>query len=347
MKKVFCFVFLVLLNRFAWAQSAETISQPIEKYNGYGLPNSQFKKIKVAQSNTATHNAKSTSSNQSLDSSLNADEETLVTPAYHSNTPPIRKKNIAPLTKKEDSFFKLSLSVELSYSTFLDKKLANGDHPEATGLELDPSLQIGDYTLGGVFSYTYDLHEPTTGTDWDDGQIFISRKAWSLGDYLKLGPTLSFDLPFSTESRENRTMKLITNGGLTLSLNSKNAGNENVTLSYSASYGSYSNDYTTRADGVTPTYKYRVVQVVTTGYKINAVSLLALFSFSSNYSYEDVVRNSFKHLEAISYTLPNQVTISLYHVNKGPLLKANTYENNLDFYNQETSVLTLGVSTSF
>jgi lysozyme family protein len=142
-------------------------------------------------------------------------------------------------------------------------------------------------------------------------------------------------------------MKLITNGGLTLSLNSKNAGNENLTLSYSASYGSYLNDYTTRADGVTPTYKYRIVQVVTTGYKIDAISLLALFSFSSNYSYEDVVRNSFKHLEAISYTFTNQITISLYHVNKGPLLKANTYENNLDFYNQETSVLTLAVSTAF
>ena len=352
MKQKLLVLFILFFQVASQAQDSGSSTasnlSPLEKYNGYGLPNSKF--MKVSQNKTddsaASENKKNVKPTQKkLEKKQDGNEdEFLSASSQRSNSNLIRKDTVS---KKEDSPFKFFLEVDISYSIMLDKKNEDGTHPEYGGVGFAPAFKFYDYKISGLFNYNYDLHQPDIGNDWDDGQFSLSRKGWELGSYFKIGPTATLDLPFSKESRVNRTMKYILSGGFNLALNSKNAGVENVTLSYAASYGYFSNEYTTRADGITPTSKYRYLQILTTGYKIGAVDLLGMFYYTSNYSYDDVVRNSFKHIESISYTFPNKIILSIMHVNKGPMMKAKTYENNLEFYDKETSTLVLDLATAF
>ncbi|MFZ3228870.1 MAG: hypothetical protein WA160_01600 [Pseudobdellovibrio sp.] len=254
-----------------------------------------------------------------------------------TNAPKIPVNNQAVLVKKaDDPFYKFSFYSELSY-TVQSEKLADGSRPESSGFYIMPKLNIGDYSVKGEFSYAYDLKNPSVGNDWDDGRVTFSRKSWELGDLIKLAPTLYFDLPLSKESRENRGIQLITNPGFLLSLNNKTTGWDNLTLTYAINYGFFTNQYTTKANGDVAT-KNRLTQVLTGRYKYKKFTFAEIFSFYSSYSYEDVVRNSFKHIDVINYSLTDTIELGIAHCNgPAPLLKANTYENNLRFYSQETS----------
>ena len=51
--------------------------------------------------------------------------------------------------------------------------------------------------------------------------------------------------------------------------------------------------------------------------------------------------------EYISDKAKREIILSIMHVNKGPMMKAKTYENNLEFYDKETSTLVLDLATAF
>lgn len=239
--------------------------------------------------------------------------------------------------KESSSPFKWSLYSELNYTVQAEKQ-ADGTRPESKGIYLVPKLKISDYTIKADISYSYDVKNTTSTDDWDDARLTFLGKGYNfLSETFKITPSIYFDIPLSKESRDNRGTILITNPGFVLALNSAQLGWDDLLLTYSAHYGFYSNQYTTKLNGDVAN-KYRLTQVLTGGYKFSKFKFTELFYFYSNYSYDNVTRNTFKHIDSLTYSITDQFEIGFSHCNgPAPLFNTSTYENNLNFYSQETS----------
>lgn len=242
-------------------------------------------------------------------------------------------------SSSDDSIVKVSADVSLSYEQQAEAS-DDGSQAKGVGLTVVPKVKIGDFSLSTTVTYAYNTVDPEQ-SELADGLISAGYTGWHLLPSLKLAPSLSVELPFSKESRENRGIIYVANAGLRLSLDTKYLGIEKYALSYAVSYGHFSNEFTTRENG-DPAVKYKIVQTVATSYNFDPISVGLKLQFGSNYSYEDVVRNGFLHVEYISFQHTDTVGYSLYHYNAGPLFKGTNYQNNLKAYDKDSS--TVGVS---
>ena len=270
-------------------------------------------------------------------------------PSYQSTKPVIpqvTELNTTPAVLSEtsdDSIVKLSADLSLSYEQQAEVA-EDGTQAKGLGFEVAPKITIGDYSLSAKVAYAYNTVEPDQ-SEFADGLISAGYTGWHLFPSLKLAPSLSVELPFSKESRENRGIIYVANGGLRLSLDTKYLDIEKYALSYSISYGHFSNEFTTRENG-DPAVKYKIVQTVATSYNFDPISIGLKLQFGSNYSYEDVVRNGFLHVEYISFQHTESLGYSLYHYNIGPVLKGTNYENNLKAYDKDSSNVGVSIDLS-
>jgi len=243
------------------------------------------------------------------------------------------------LTTKAHAQFMMPLS--FGYEQFAEQQ-SDGTQPKSLGLQIIPKYTINEISASAKLSYNYDLDHPSTGNDWDDGILSLSTTKLKPFSAVKTVPALTLELPFSKESRENRGINYVVDAGITFILDSAYLNLGGFNASYNLTYGYFQNDYTTRLNG-DPATHYKISQAVTTSYSIDPITFAFNFQFLSNYSYDDVVRNGFMHIESISYQVNPTLGFSLYHYNKGSLYKAKTYENNLKAYDPEKSVY--GLST--
>lgn len=249
-----------------------------------------------------------------------------------------------PDVEVEESPYKLSAVVSLSYEQSAEEN-SKGTRDRGLGIYFSPKFEFYDFSLRTELFYGYDLNDPTNGSDWGDGVVSLLWKGWKFTG-VKLSPYTSVELPLSTESRENREIELVNNIGILAALDSKALNVPDLTLSYSAAYGYYTNKYTTRVNGE-PATQYKIVQTVKAGYDFKPISFLVKFQFTSSYSYEDVVRSGFLLLENVSYEVNDTLGFSLYHYNRAALLKDTTYENNLQVFDRETSTVGFSTDLSF
>ena len=271
-------------------------------------------------------------------------------PTYQSTkpvVPQVTELNTTPAVLSEsnadDSIVKLSADLSLSYEQQAEVA-EDGTQAKGLGFEIAPKVTIGDYSLSAKVAYAYNTVEPEQ-SEFADGLISAGYTGWHLFPSLKLAPSFSVELPFSKESRENRGIIYVANAGLRLSLDTKYLDIEKYALSYSVSYGHFSNEFTTRENG-DPAVKYKIVQTVSTSYNFDPISVGLKLQFGSNYSYEDVVRNGFLHVEYISFQHTESLGYSLYHYNIGPVLKGTNYENNLKAYDKDSSIVGVSIDLS-
>lgn len=263
---------------------------------------------------------------------------------------PVKRSTPAPVSITEEkpkaadvSVPKFGMGISLSYEQSAEAQ-DDGTRARGMGLGLTPSLGWYNFKLLGIFSYAYDLNDPHNNNDYNDGLISLSYKGWDIG-YFTLSPSTSVELPLSKSSRENKEIKYINNVSGRISLNSAKLEVPNFSLSYTLSYGRYENKYTTQISG-DPANDYKIVQTVDTGYNIDPVAFNLRLRFINNYSYENVTRTSFLHVESISYTVNDHLGFSLYHYNAAPLLAPTTYENNLKLYDKKSSTVGLSIDLS-
>jgi len=243
------------------------------------------------------------------------------------------------LTTKAHAQFMMPIS--FGYEQQAEQQ-ANGTQAKGLGLLIMPKYTINEISTSAKISYGYDLIQPSTGNDWADGILTVSTSKLKLFSAVKTIPALTLELPFSKESRENRGINYVVDAGMTLALDSAYLNLGGFNASYNFTYGYFQNDYTTRLNGEPATH-YKISQTVATSYSIDPITFAFNFQFLSSYSYDDVIRNGFMHLETVSYQVNPTLSFSLYHYNKGSLYKAKTYENNLKAYDPEKS--TYGLST--
>ena len=306
---------LLIISTLALTTFAEDVKpmQP-EKYNGYGLPNTKFKKVSVAPK---AHN-----------------------PQGASRAEPKETESI----KKEDRGYSLGVDLSPTYSIQAEKH-KDGSQTQFIYYELNPWLQVGDYKFTGLFYYNQNLKEPSD-QDWDDSVVFVNRKAWEPTKLLMLTPYLNFGLPLSKTSREKALITGTVGPSFALGLNSKEIGLPQLTLIGSTGYTKMFTRSNLNSAGEA-NVNYRLRQKLTAAWALtDSLAFKVRFQFDSVYDYDNYVTNAFLHFEQFEYKVNDHLGLNLGHTNSNGLFNPETYENNLKFYDKESSEIYAGFTVS-
>ncbi len=308
-----------------------------EKYNGYGVPNTKFKKIKI-------------NFNKKNDSSQIEKIKTVAPTATLPLNPQTNNLKAQIVEKKKEPLVSFSFALNSSYNIQAEKQ-SDGTRAEYLQHEINPLVKISDYTLQGFFYYYDDLKAPATN-EWQDSFIALNKAPWNLGDYFTLAPGLALTLPLSKASREVVSSKYSVGASLALGLNTKNMGLDAFSVTYSLGYTKMYSDYETNIKNE-PSTNYRIRQRLTLGYQItDALSFKTRFQYDSSYSYANVVRDAFLHFQVFEYQFTEHISANIGHANAGNsyLVKEseNDYylQNNVKFFDPETSEYSIGIGLS-
>lgn len=331
------YMFSVLLFSAVGFAQVDSLPAKTQKYNGYGLPNTKFKKIKIDLS-------KKRPQTQQF-------ESISAPPAKINFTSMPQSNNVVTQieTKPEVKAVQFGFSLSSGYNRQAEKQ-ADGSLPEYYMHELTPSLKIGEYTAMGVFYYYDDIKNPSAN-EWQDSVLAATKKAWNLGNYFTLAPGISLGLPLAKATREIG-LKNTLGTSLTLGLNTKNMGAAAWTLNYSLGYTKMTNEFETNPKGE-PITSYRVRQRINIGYSFtDALSFQTRFQFDSATSYSNVIRNSFLHFQVLEYSFNDHVSANIGHANgAGAFIVRESetdyyLENNIKFYDPKSSEYSIGLTLS-
>ncbi len=265
------------------------------------------------------------------------------TPAAAVNAPATATSTVKVEKKEEDPKIKLGLIYDADYSLQAETQ-ADGSRSQTLGHTFMPTMGYGEYSLMAVFPFEQDLVATSSGNKWSDPSFILGKKAWELGQYLKLAPSGSLMLPMTDSTRNEVGLLYNLGAALKFSANTKNMGMDSLSLAYQASVTKNFLSFDTNAKSGSPNRSYRLRNRFDLGYDItDSFSFFNRFDFDSNYSVNGVVTNSFATTQSFGYQINSKVSASLSHSNGGSYLKSDTYENNLKLYNKEDSSYGLGL----
>lgn len=346
---------LLLLCSLGSSIALGQVSEPTtplktQKYNGYGLPNTKYKKIKVdlTKKKSAAQTTTTTAS-----PSIEATPVKLVPKSsMQPDNTTINTSTTAATDKKPTPLVSFNFSYDFSYNAQMQEQ---ADHTRGEYLlhEFTPQLKIGAYTLIGDFFYYDDIKSPSAN-EWFDSALVAKRNAWDLGKYFTLGPAIIVGLPLSKASREDGGIKSVIGPTLTLGLNTKNIGIEQLTLNYYIRYAKYSTEFTTKPNG-DPSADYLIRQRVNIGWQFtDKFSFKGRFEYNSGYSNQGVVKNSYVHFQNFGYQITDMIGVYIAHSTGGSVFTISEnaagdvlFENDLKFYDPKASEVAVGMNLSF
>lgn len=335
-----------LSSTAALAQVSEpTTPLKTQKYNGYGLPNTKFKKIKV----DLTKKKNGTPTTATMAPSIEATPVKLVP---KSSMQPDNTIMAAAKPAPEKKLVKLSMDYDLSYNAQMQTQ-ENNARDEYLVHELMPKITIDNYSIMGDFLYRDDRKD-TSANEWQDSAVVLSRKSWELGRIFTLAPALTTVLPLSKKSREDAGIKYLIGPTLTLGLNTKNLGLDSFKLNYAVRYLKYQTEFKTKPNG-DPSGESQIRQRVTAIYQFtDKFSATGVFDYKSGYSTENTIRNSYWHAEVLGYQITDMFALYIAHSTGGSVYSISEnavgyvlFENDLKFYDPKASEIAIGTTISF
>ena len=230
-----------------------------------------------------------------------------------------------------------------------NKKTGAKTRSESLSYGFTPSMKFGDgYKLSSYWEYDQTLTD-STDSGWIDPSVSLSRKAWELGKYIKMGPSATIVLPMSEDTKNDVNLKFAASGKVTTSLNTANMGLDAFSLSYGLQYTRYFTDYSTKLGG-DPVTQQRIRQDIHVGYQIiDPLSLDLFFRHDSKYSVEGVVRGGFIMQQTLEYAINDSLAVSVSHANAGATIRKDdqeNYQNAIQFDDVKNTTYSVGMSLS-
>lgn len=307
----------------------------------------QAKSKRVQQSRAATQQAplknQGTDSNVSRIKSSRSLSPTATMQKVRSNT------HILPEKKEtDDGGVKFSMGVSAARLVQASTQ-EDGKRSEGMGYSLSPSLKVGSISASLLVGYSQDLKN-SSESDWDDSELKLGLYSTEAFDIWKFNAGVKGVIPLSKASREVRELKTSITPAFSLSLDSKKVGAENTSLTFITSLSRNFHNATTDAVKGDPLTQYSWQKGVVGGYSFPLkmpLSFELTFVHLSNFSYENVVRESFVHEQAAELGLTKDFSFKLAHFNKAPMYKAPTYTYNLKFLDKSSSYYYAEVSYKF
>lgn len=244
----------------------------------------------------------------------------------------------------EDPGLTFSLSLNLRYSVLAEEPPAGTVRSEYATYEFVPTIKTQNYKLFAVADFYHQMKGANT-SEWDntlfDGTI---NDPWLIGDYVKLSPDILLAVPLFQRGSDFQSF---IGARLTAALNSANTALPDLILKYGIQFGklSYKSEMTNGAYNIDT----RLRQRVHLGYKITeALTAMLYFQFDSNFLYDNTVKNTFAHETTLKYAFSESFSANIGIANGGGLYKgANQEEDNLKFYDKNTTEVFAGVGFGF
>ncbi|MEQ1722058.1 MAG: hypothetical protein ABL930_02715 [Pseudobdellovibrio sp.] len=270
---------------------------------------------------------------------------TTATTTAAATAAPAAATSTATPKKEEAPSFKFGLSYDAEYALQAQTQ-PDGTRSQGLSNTFTGSMGYGQFNSFLSMTYDQDLID-SSGSAWGDAALGVSKKAWTLGEYLKLGPSMSLALPLTDATRNVTGLQYAVGGTLKLTLVTKALGMDNFSISQSVGVTKFFTNFDTTSTG-SPSKAYRLRNQTSLGYSLtDSLSIEGLGRLDSNYSVNGVVTNFFILQEAISYQINDNVSVGASHTNAANYLNSKKeYESNLKFYDSESSSYSVNISVS-
>lgn len=248
----------------------------------------------------------------------------------------------SPATSKAKRF---GVYAAISQSNSLVNR-EDGSQQSSIDLTIIPSYKIFDrLSLKARLDATQDLiNQENSELTNASGSITYSGLSFLKGMDNSL--ILSGGLPV-TKAHEAQSFLFSTTGTLTASINQKEFNLDRFTGTAYLSLGRNFHTYEDEIGGRINTLYYSK-QGLEVGYTlINNLTLSAGLEHSNGVSYQNEIRESFAISESLTYAFNETYSANLSHSNSGAALKADGRTSNVEFLNEDSSVISAGLEVSF
>lgn len=277
-------------------------------------------------------------------------------PAPTLSGPNLKSPVSATKEPSTQSSTKLSASVPLKTKRFgvyasvsQSNSLVNredGSQQSSIDVTVIPSFKIFDrLTLKARLDATQDLvNQENSEVTNASGSITYSGMSFLKGMDNSL--ILSGGLPV-TKAHEAQSFLFSTTGTLTASINQKEFNLDRFTGTAYLSIGRNFHTYEDEIGGRINTLYYSK-QGLEVGYTLTKkLTITAGLEHSSGISYLNEIRESFAITESLTYAINETYSANLSHSNSGTALKADGRTSNVEFLNEDSSVVSAGLEVSF
>jgi hypothetical protein len=179
--------------------------------------------------------------------------------------------------------------------------------------------------------------------DFSDLLVSFYFMKTKLGSNLNFKPYLLSTLPISKDSRQRQQMNLGYGAGASLS-NQRGMMAGSLTSAGSLSFQKYSHKFETALNSTINT-SHSANQQISLGWEYKQIGLLAMFRHINSWNYSNAMKESFFHLQAISWNINNNLSFSAGLSNSGNVLSANQEDVEIRLIDDNNS--TLFASTNY
>lgn len=240
-------------------------------------------------------------------------------------------------TDGEQKVFGLSLSM-IGKSSF--HRPDDVSKSGSTELWMNPSMKLTkDYRLGALAIYARNFESREEPNTISNTKIVLSRSAIELRKNLKLIPSAAVRAPTNREARQDD--RLITGFGIEPKLVLETS---RLTTTYRLALTKNIHEETLDRNG-SANISWSQSHLLDLTYKLSdRVSAGVSGEYISSRTYRDYGRSRFDLSEAINIDAGQGFSFDIGHSNSGDALKPNLSDSNIAFYDDEGSIVYVGVN---
>lgn len=217
------------------------------------------------------------------------------------------------------------------------------------GLDSFYGLRYGlnsDYALGLSSAFSKNLNSLESELSFSDVQLNLSKNAVALGDFLTWNQSLSWTVPTSKDSLQNRSLQSALGMNVNFNLNPKYLF-KNLNLSAFVSVNRNFHKYETSLTGQMNN-AYSLGKGVNLSYDIMPkLNFTSSFSLRNNWSYYNNRQDYFGINEEINFQIIPHWSMALGHSNNGETLKPDGVNSNIQIMDPNSSMVYTSSTLNF
>jgi len=283
-----------------------------------------------------------------LANSVFAEEVTVSVASSVPATTPAQTSTATAKPAKKPASPSFGISAVLSRSTSL-VDFKDGSRSDGMDIQVTPSVGFSSGKLSAVFGYSQNLRDEYSETenDFADVPLSWSFKSTPLNWFEDFDSKITYSTtavaPVSKLSTKRDQLQTAISGKIGFSLTPKDEG---FSVAAGITAGRNFHAYETDING-NVLNQYSSNQTLSVGYGIGSWSLGVDYIHRTRWTYRGNIKTSFGLSEELGYSVNDNFALAIGHSNEGPTLRPNGTDSNIDFFNENSSVIYGSLSLSY
>lgn len=263
-------------------------------------------------------------------------------------TPPTQTSTTATKPAKKSASPSYGISATISRSTSL-VDFQDGSRSDGLEVMVLPSVTFNAGTLIATFGYSQNLRDEYSETENDFADIpvtfgFMGTPLNWFDDYnTKIIYSTTALVPVSKLSTKRDQLQGALSGKIGLSLTPKDDGfSTTVAVTAGRNFHAYEEDINGKVLN-----QYSSNQTLSLGYGVGSWSIGVDYIHRTRWTYRGNIKTAFGLSEEIGYSINENFAVAMGHTNEGSTLKANGTDSNIDFFNENSSMVYGSLSLTY